>query len=115
MLPLYMIYLICRLNLAQRFQLYQFQQTDKQQTHSKKGGMSSSDDEMNFISMVEYQSLENSVRKFHVLTLQELREFWQGVRNSKSKEELAPQIERIGMLAKQTKNLYSTLMSMFII
>ncbi len=58
--------------MNQRFQLYQFQQTDKQSSSRKAG----SDDEMNFISVVEYQSLEKNVRKYHVLALQEIREFW---------------------------------------
>lgn len=63
------------MSINQKFQLYQVQQTDKQ--NSKKKGLTGEDeDEMNFISMVEYQSLENGVRKYHVLALQELKEFW---------------------------------------
>jgi hypothetical protein len=98
------------MTLNQKFQLYQFQQTDKR---AVKGGMGGGEDgeEMNFISMVEYQSLENGVRKYHVLTLQELREFWQGVRNGKSKEDLMIHVERLSGLTNRTKRLYSTLIS----
>lgn len=58
----------------QKFQLYQFQQTDKEASIRKT--KMEDEDEMNFVSMVEYQSLENGVRKNHVQTLQEIRDFW---------------------------------------
>ena len=91
--------------------MYQFQQTDLR-SPSKKGGIAgNSEDELNFISLVEYQALENSARKFHVLALQELRDFWTGVRNQKSKEELLVNLESISELIGQTKKLYGTLMS----
>jgi hypothetical protein len=96
------------MDLSERFRLYQFQQTDK-----GRKGASGSDDEMNFISMVEYQSLETNVRKYHVLSLQEIREFWQGVRNGKTKDELSRQVGRIASLTKETKKLYSTLIKRF--
>ena len=101
------------MTLNQKFQLYQFQQTDKRS--AKKGGMGGGDDEdeMNFISMVEYQSLENGVRKNHVQLLQELREFWTGVRNSKSKDELCVQLDRISELTNKTKNTYNTMIKRF--
>ena len=63
------------MTLNQRFQLYQFQQTDKRSTKKNADGQQE-EEEMNYISMVEYQSLENGVRKNHVQLLQELREFW---------------------------------------
>jgi hypothetical protein len=62
------------MSLSQKFQLYQFQQTDKQSAKHKE--FAGSNDEMNFVSMVEYQSLENNARRLHVQTLQELRDFW---------------------------------------
>ena len=97
------------MSLNQKFQLYQFQQTDKQaMTQSIKGG---EDDEMNYISMVEFQSLESRVRKYHFLTLQELREFWNSVRNSKTKEELQAYLDRISASIRQTNALYTTLLS----
>ena len=92
--------------------MYQFQQTDKQTT--KKSGLDGDeDDEMNYISMVEYQSLENNARKYHVLALQEIREFWNGVRNGKTKEELALQLDRISAYTKECKKIYGTLMKRF--
>ncbi len=97
------------MSFVQKFHLYQFQQTDKRSTGGKKGA--EDDDEMNFISMVEYQSLENNARKLHVATLQELREFWQGIRNQKTKEEMSTHLERISGMITQTKGLYSTLLS----
>jgi hypothetical protein len=98
------------MTINQKFQLYQFQQTDKRS--AKKGGMGGDDDdEMNFISMVEYQSLENGVRKNHVQLLQELREFWTGVRNSKSKDELCVQLDRISELTNKTRTTYNTMIS----
>ena len=68
---------------------------------------------MNFVSMVEYQSLENNARRLHVQTLQELRDFWQGVRNSKSKDDLGLQLNKIAGLTTETKKLYSTLINRF--
>ena len=70
------------------------------------------EDEMNYISMVEFQSLESRVRKYHFLTLQELRDFWQSIRNQKTKEELIQYMERISESVEQTKSLYTTLLSM---
>jgi hypothetical protein len=101
-----------RMTLNQKFQLYQFQQTDKQaMTRDQKGG---EEDEMNYISMVEFQSLESRVRKYHFITLQELREFWQSVRNSKTKEELMFYLDRISASIQQTNSLYTTLLSEFL-
>ncbi len=71
------------------------------------------EDEMNYISMVEFQSLESRVRKYHFIALQELRDFWQSVRNSKTKEELMLYMDRISASIQQTNSLYTTLMSMF--
>ena len=99
------------MSLNQKFQLYQFQQTDKQSAKHKE--FAGSGDEMNFVSMVEYQSLENNVRRLHVQTLQELRDFWQGVRNVKSKDDLGAQLFRIADLTGKTKKLYATLISRF--
>ena len=99
------------MSIVQKFHLYQFQQTDKRSTGGKKGA--EDDDEMNFISMVEYQSLENNARKLHVLVLQELRDFWQGVRNQKTKDELSIHLERISTYIVQTKAVYNTLLSEF--
>ncbi len=100
------------MTLNQKFQLYQFQQTDKQaMTRNQKGG--GEEDEMNYISMVEFQSLESRVRKYHFLTLQELREFWQSVRNSKTREELLIYLDRISTSIQQTTALYNTLLSKF--
>ena len=97
------------MTLNQKFQLYQFQQTDKQaMARSTKGG---EEDEMNYISMVEFQSLESRVRKYHFLTLQELRDFWQSVRNSKTKEELMLALDSISSSVQQTTALYTTLLS----
>jgi hypothetical protein len=100
------------MTLNQKFQLYQFQQTDKQaMTRNQKGG--GEEDEMNYISMVEFQSLESRVRKYHFLTLQELREFWQSVRNSKTREELLIYLDRISTSIQQTTALYNTLLSKY--
>jgi hypothetical protein len=97
------------MTLNQKFQLYQFQQTDKQaMSRNLKGG---EDDEMNYISMVEFQSLESRVRKYHFIALQELRDFWQSVRNQKTKEELILYLDRISTSMQQTHNLYTTLLS----
>ena len=102
----------CTLSLAQKFHLYQYQQTEKS-SGSKKGGVGGSDDELNFVSMVEYQSLENNVRKSHVGALQEIREFWQGIRNQKSKEELSVHLQRISAYVNITKDLYAVLLKRF--
>jgi hypothetical protein len=99
------------MTFPQKFQLYQFQQTDTQYGGGKKGVASSKDDEMNFIAKLEYQALENAARKQHVAVLSEMKEFWLGIRNSKSKEELYFQVERIGALTATAKKGYETLIS----
>ena len=97
------------MTLAQKFQMYQFQQNDKRNV----GVNGEDDDEMNYINLVEYQSLENSARKYHILALQEIREFWNGIRNGRTKEELTRQLDHVSSLTQQTKKLYSTLLKRF--
>ena len=104
----------CSMNFSQKFELHRYQRAMERSGGLNRGKAAGSDDEMQYIAMLEYQSLENHARKLHVTVLQEIKEFWQGIRNSKTKEELNIQMERIGNLAAETRTLYTTMMSTFL-
>ena len=68
----------CRLSFDQRFLVYLLQQSVRQQ--DEMGRVSNRDADLQYTSYIEYQSLENSVKKYHVETLTELKDFWTAVR-----------------------------------
>jgi hypothetical protein len=104
--------------------MYQIQQSHEQRSKSK--GMGEDTDALNYMSigtthhtkhptiqLVEYQSLENSVRSYHVKALQEMREFWQGVRNKKPVAQIAYDLDKLSNLALRTQETYTTLLERF--
>jgi len=101
----------CRLAFDERFLVYLQQQSIRQL--DQMGRVANNDSDMQYTSYIEYQSLENSVKKYHVDTLLELRDFWQAVRSESSSQALALRLGKIASLANRTSELYQKLVNRF--
>jgi len=101
----------CRLAFDERFLVYLQQQSIRQL--DQMGRVANNESDMQYTSYIEYQSLENSVKKYHVDTLLELRDFWQAVRSDSSSQALAVRLSKIAALGNRTAELYQKLVSRF--
>jgi hypothetical protein len=71
------------------------------------------DDADRMFNMSEYQPLENDARRFHSQSLGQIRAFWQGIRNSRTSDELQAMLDDISLVVTKTEAFYETLISTF--
>jgi IS1 family transposase len=76
-----------------------------------KSGEGDDSDKGSIMNMTEYQPLENMARRMHTQSLEQLRAFWQGVRNSKTTDELQAMLKESSVVILTTKDHYESLLS----